>query len=220
MMISNQTERGFTILEVLIATVIIGIGLVAMMAMQVAFLSGTTTARDTTIATALGESMVEQFRMEGGGWNSRNPILTPGQLTQAHTPMLFEGVLVNSGRYGFVSNLGKFPFNHEGLSRDPSTQYANRGIVQTKSSVNGKYCIDARMEFMDGSNNEVIIGQVRVAWPAEKNAPWLGAPPTRPVACSLGRSLDTVIYDSGDFSKAKGDINVVHVPFSIMRRNI
>jgi type IV pilus assembly protein PilV len=78
MMISNQTERGFTILEVLIATVIIGIGLVAMMAMQVAFLSGTTTARDTTIATALGESMVEQFRMEGGGWNSRNPILIPG----------------------------------------------------------------------------------------------------------------------------------------------
>jgi len=216
----KNDKRGFTILEVLIATVIIGIGLVAMMAMQVAFVNGTSTARDTTIATALGESVVEQLRTEGAMWNSRSPAFTPGELTQAQTPMLFTGARTNGGQFAFLSGLGSFPVNHVGITRNPAATYANRTLGKSMSAINGKYCIDARMEFMSGSNDEVIIGQVRVAWPSDKAAPWLGAPVDAPVECSSSDGLNSVIYRNGNFSSALGDINVVHVPFSIKRHTI
>lgn len=207
-------RRGFTILEVLIATAIIGIGLVAMMAMQVAFISGTTTARDMTIGTSVGEMIVERLKTEGTMWTNIS-----GPLTAESNPTLFEGAMIRPNQY--VLLFGGFPVNHEGLPRDPAAPVANQAMVRLKSSVNGKYCADVRMQFMANTNNEVIVGQVRVAWPTDNEAPWLGAPVNQPVRCVTGgQGLNNVIYRNGDMNQPKPEMNLVNIPFSIKRHNL
>lgn len=59
-------NRGFTLLEVLVATVILAIGLLAASAMQTTTLTATTASRNTTLAVQLAEEMVDRIRVDAG----------------------------------------------------------------------------------------------------------------------------------------------------------
>jgi type IV pilus assembly protein PilV len=56
-------EQGFTLLEVLIAVLLIGVGLLAVAGLQTTAIRGNSFARETTLATQLAEEMVERIRV-------------------------------------------------------------------------------------------------------------------------------------------------------------
>ncbi len=58
-------EEGFTLLEVLIALVIVSVGLVAAAGMQSSAIFGNAFAKDTSLAVQLVEEMVERIRING-----------------------------------------------------------------------------------------------------------------------------------------------------------
>ena len=58
----NLKEKGFTILEVLIGVVILGIGLLGLIEMQVAAVTGNTSANLMSVATTLAQDQIEKLR--------------------------------------------------------------------------------------------------------------------------------------------------------------
>jgi len=62
MMSMNLKEKGFTILEVLIGVVILGIGLLGLIEMQVAAVTGNTSANLMSVATTLAQDQIEKLR--------------------------------------------------------------------------------------------------------------------------------------------------------------
>ncbi len=73
-------ESGFTLLEVLVAIVIVSIGLLAVAGMQTTAITGNASARDATIAIQLAEEMVDRIRVNAGD-----------------TPAVYHGLDTNGG---------------------------------------------------------------------------------------------------------------------------
>lgn len=204
-------RRGFTILEVLVAVALMAIGLVAMMALQVAFVGGTTLARDSATAVSIGQSVVEQMRMEATMWTN----VTNQLGSNPNTPTL--NTAFNGGGQGALI-FGGFPVNPDGFAPG-FVRMRTTPLVSARAFVNAKFCVDVRAQPMSNANNGVLVGEVRVAWPSDRGAaPWVGAQP--PVTCVNGGNLDQIIYIGGNVGLPNPDINVVQVPFAIRRHNL
>jgi type IV pilus assembly protein PilV len=67
MTIRNRSSRGFTLLEVLVAILVLSIGLLGLAAMQAFSLKANQSANFRTQATALATMIVERMRAHGGG---------------------------------------------------------------------------------------------------------------------------------------------------------
>lgn len=61
-----KNQKGFSLLEVLVAVVILAVGLLAAASMQTTALTATTTSRNTTLAVQLAEEMVDRIRVNAG----------------------------------------------------------------------------------------------------------------------------------------------------------
>lgn len=61
-----KNQKGFSLLEVLVATVILAIGLLAAASMQTTAMTATTTSKNTTLAVQLAEEMVDRIRVNAG----------------------------------------------------------------------------------------------------------------------------------------------------------
>lgn len=157
-------RQGFTIIEVLIATAILGIGLAAMMGMQVAFVNGSRSASDNQVATAVGQAVVEQLKTEATTWTrNRSP-----NLDEQRHPRLAK--IVSAGEYvhlwrGHPVNADLVPY-HEN-----SEDYINESVYD-RAKVGARYCVDVQARMLENLGNTVIAGQVRVSWPTDGSAPW------------------------------------------------
>ena len=63
-------RRGFTILEVMIALIVMSIGLVALYSLQIVAIDGNVTAQEFTQATGLAERWVEKLRRDSISWTN------------------------------------------------------------------------------------------------------------------------------------------------------
>lgn len=72
----RNTEGGFTLVEVLVASLIFAIGMIAAIAMQYSALGGYANARDVTQATDVGERVIHLLKQESQQWQTRNAINT------------------------------------------------------------------------------------------------------------------------------------------------
>lgn len=197
----RRTERGFTIIEVMIAGLVLAVGLLAMMAMQIAFIQGTTAAHDVSIGTFVGEHTVEKLKGEGVNWNTFTP-----NLGSTNTPML--NLLTSDANIGQWTLLyGGYPITHEAVPSSGAYAVANAD----RRSFNARFCVDARVDWM--VPGRVLVGQVRVTWPTDQKAAWLGDPPG---ACAAGRMTD-VVYPGG---QPANNLNVTYVPFTLRRQNL
>ena len=66
---TEEARAGFTLVEVLVASLLFAIGMMAAMAMQYAALDGYAASRDVTNATELGHRIIEVLRAESQQWN-------------------------------------------------------------------------------------------------------------------------------------------------------
>lgn len=58
----NLKEKGFTLIELMIAMIVLGIGILALIQMQVAAMSGNSSANQMTIATTLAQDQIERLK--------------------------------------------------------------------------------------------------------------------------------------------------------------
>ncbi len=159
----NTSRAGFTILEVLIATVILAIGLSAMMGMQIAFVNGSNSAKDTQMATAIAQSVVEDLKAESATWTrTRSPILDSTRHKRLKKMADAPNVYFNlyDGRPVNPSILPLHAENQDLVDSEP---------VMEKARVGAKYCIDVSGRKL---GETVIVGQVRVSWASNGESPW------------------------------------------------
>lgn len=71
-------QRGFSLVEVLIAMTILAVGLLAVASMQTTAMTANTTSRDGTVAVQMAEEMVERFRVNAGSFPERYNLTTSG----------------------------------------------------------------------------------------------------------------------------------------------
>jgi len=62
MMSMNLKEKGFSLIELMIAMIVLGIGILALIEMQVAAMSGNSSANQMTIATTLAQDQIERLK--------------------------------------------------------------------------------------------------------------------------------------------------------------
>lgn len=84
---NNFNQKGFTLVEVLVAVAIVSVGLLAVASMQSTAIKGNTSARDATIAVQLAEEMIDRIRANAGdapgdynGIDTNNNCTTPAGL--------------------------------------------------------------------------------------------------------------------------------------------
>ncbi len=73
-----RTARGFTLIEVMVATLVFSVGMMAIMSMEFSAISAYKSARDQTIATDLGYRAISLMRAESANWalSSRNAVVS------------------------------------------------------------------------------------------------------------------------------------------------
>jgi prepilin-type N-terminal cleavage/methylation domain-containing protein len=159
----NSSRAGFTILEVLIATVVLAIGLTAMMGMQIAYVNGSNSAKDTQMATAIAQSIAEQLKSEAATWTrNRSP-----QLDSTRHRRLKR--LVDAPNT-YHNVFGGRPVNPNVLPlHEDNEDYVDSSRVNDRARVGARYCIDVQGRKL---TDTVIVGQVRVSWATDGTSPW------------------------------------------------
>ncbi len=84
---NNFNQKGFTLVEVLVAVAIVSIGLLAVASMQSTAIKGNLSTKDATIAVQFAEEMIDRIRANAGdspgnynGIDTNNSCTTPAGL--------------------------------------------------------------------------------------------------------------------------------------------
>lgn len=197
---SVTPRQGFTLMEVLIAAAVLSIGLLAMAALQVVYITSSTTARDSTEATLVAEATIERLKAEGVAWTSRAPTLSVA--TSPNLALSMDDT--NRGRWTRLN--GGLPVNHTGINRSVP------GGEVPRTEINAKYCVEVRADWLQ--QNLSLTGQVRVAWATDG-----GRGQGRPISAngSCVGDLGGAIYLG---NVPNPDVNVVYVPFAIRQYSL
>ena len=90
----NLKEKGFTLIELMIAMVVLGIGILALIQMQVAAMNGNLSANQMTTAMTLAQDEIEQLKRlaltdgaltDNNAGNNANLTSTPNAASLEHT---------------------------------------------------------------------------------------------------------------------------------------
>ena len=147
-------RRGFTVLEIMIAMLVISMGIVALYSMQVVAIEGNVTAQEITQATQLAERWAERMRRESITWTARPPAL-----------------LEPSDDNGDWRDATSEMVNKDFISRTDDPQV-----------IDPRYCIKYRVSTVPRGEADprVLRVDVRVVWPRRDSgiADFLTCPPT------------------------------------------
>ncbi|RAL25070.1 hypothetical protein DL240_02320 [Lujinxingia litoralis] len=73
---TRRTQKGFSLVELLIAMMLLAVGVMATIAMQFVSLGGYTTSREVTGATEMARVVESRLRAEALGWTAATPVNT------------------------------------------------------------------------------------------------------------------------------------------------
>lgn len=146
-------EEGFTLVEVLAALLLFGIGLLGMMAVEIVATKGNMEAQNVTTATTIAEWWMERLRIEALMWNTG-----PADINYTDTPLLYAGgsFRVDNPRdtTGWISVMAAVPGNNP--------RYDKWMRVAASSADPGEFCTQYRLTVLNP--NELLRVEIRVMW--------------------------------------------------------
>lgn len=160
----RETERGFTLIEVLIASVLFAVGMIAAMAMQYTALGGYTSSRDTTNATQVGERVMQVIKAESQKWRGLNDI---GSISN--------GVYQKSGsgywdKASLLSAMDGSPWTWQAVFTQPvDARLSDAGARQYCAYVRGEEITDSSLS-TPGGQTGIFRVQVAVVYPGPNGA--------------------------------------------------
>jgi prepilin-type N-terminal cleavage/methylation domain-containing protein len=152
-MTDRTRERGFTLIEVMAALLIFGIGLLGIMALHIVARKGNNDAQDVTAATVVAEHWMERLRTESTMWNYGS-----ADLTVTRTPMLSP---LGAGADTTGATTGWIPPPQNPLLTRTSEESVRTETDGTEIPM-GEYCTEYRVTTL--IPNQVLRAEVRVMW--------------------------------------------------------
>ena len=153
---TRRKAAGFTIIELLIAIVILSVGFIAVYTMQVLVVEGNINSAQMAEATALGERWVEILRREALRWNAATGFNNCCQLSELMSP----------------ANLNSW---QRPVNNPPCVYPGNAGMVNGENvdvtlanpqhRLDQRYCIWLRGDYVVSTGQRVARVEVRVLWP-------------------------------------------------------
>ena len=148
----DRSEQGFTMAEVMMALLILGIGLLGIMALHIVVRKGNTEAQNVTSATVIAEHWMERLRTESTMWNTG-----PSDLRPDSTPMLYAlggGTTTSGATTGWISHP-----NNPLLTRTMEESSTGGGA---SAQPLGEFCTQYRVTTL--VPDQVLRAEVRVMW--------------------------------------------------------
>lgn len=184
---SKETDRqivggdGFTLIEVMVASLVFAIGMLGVLAMQYTALGGYTFSRDLTGATQVGRRIAEIAQAESQQWRSRDS-------------------LAQTGTVGSVYTTSNGYWNHDSLLQAVvddewawQTVFAEPVDIRLSDAGNRRYCVYLRGgELADpnragaSSSTGIIQMQIAVAFP-DGDGMFPGVSSSRPAGSCSGQ---------------------------------
>jgi type II secretory pathway pseudopilin PulG len=154
-----KASRGYTLVELLIASAVATTGLYASLNMVSYSTRGNTELRDVNAATGLAEHLIATMQAEGAMWVSDIPAETT-PLFLKHLPMPPTAGLASDWQIAQFDTYSKDKrvgdLGNDGLVFDG-------GILQSiPSALSPRFCAHFRVIWVDES---LVRGEVRVTWP-------------------------------------------------------
>ena len=144
---------GFTLVEVMAAILVFGVGLLGIVALHIVARKGNTSAQNLTAATSIAEHWMERLDTESTMWNSG-----PGDLTSTAAPMM-------SALGAGVSTVG----SSTGWVAPPENPLLNREMRQADVDSSsgallspGDYCTQYRLTTLVA--DQLLRAEVRITW--------------------------------------------------------
>ncbi|MDX9721342.1 MAG: prepilin-type N-terminal cleavage/methylation domain-containing protein [Myxococcota bacterium] len=139
-----SARSGFTIIEVLIAVLVMVIGLVGVMAMQVVAIQANGQSRDVSEATAIAEHFATILQQDGSNWQ---------QSGNLGNTIYLQDAIASAGAWFSPYSA---PVNALGLAL-PNLDAGDKAIGRAK------FCVEFNARW--GLANELVSGYVMVYWP-------------------------------------------------------
>lgn len=152
---TRRAHRGFTILEVLIATLVLTIGMIGIFGMQTIAIQANRVAYDTRVATELAETTLERISRDAIEWTGAGNWRSAGYLAQG---MSTTGAWVAPPVAGYTGSQS-LTYNDLGVPQYPSMSPSNARLAER----NSRYCLDYRIDWVRAPRLARV--QVRVTWP-------------------------------------------------------
>ena len=144
---------GFTLMEVLIATLIFSIGMMAVMSMEFSAISAYNASKNRTIATELGYRFISVLRVEAANWSTvRKDMIIDNAVDESSVPIGMNRIYLSPvGTSGMLlGDVLNDPWEWQVLTPDPIDTALN------SFTSNGRYCA-----FMRGDNSTDVFGGVQ-----------------------------------------------------------
>ena len=145
---TTRSARGFTLIEVLVASVLFAIGMLAAMAMQYTALGGFGNSRDVTNAAKVGNRVLNIMRSESQQWVSGS---TPGGTTAVYDDSSDQHTYFNDPLI-------------DGLTWDWKAVFSEPVDVRLTDAGPRRYCAYARGGQMSGTDGLLQV-QIAVVYP-------------------------------------------------------
>lgn len=135
----SSRRRGYTVVEVIMAIAVLGLGAAGVIAMQKATLIGNTNARNLATATTIAQSWIERLRLDAQAWNEA------GGSPDLSTDTLWINTLLSSGTWTSPA-LAKLPGT---LAGAPGADIMSADYVTGESAP--AYCTQIRLTRLTNS---------------------------------------------------------------------
>lgn len=139
----NIVSGGFTLVEVMIATLVFSVGMMAVITMEFSTLRAYTASKDLSVATDVANRTVAMMKLEGANWSQQNL----GALANANPPSLYDA----SGNAPIdINMLGSVVTTPWTWTRATSVPVTERLVRDAQL---GRYCVYVR-----GGTSELALG--------------------------------------------------------------
>lgn len=142
-----KNQKGFTLLEVLVAIVILSIGLLGAAAMQTTAILGNTSAINRTHALGLAEEMVDRIRVNAG-----------------NTPNIYNGINTNGACAGSEPALGDCTQWQARLQTSSLPNAVGTVAVTTDSPISKTATITVIVTWGIGATGSVTFTTIMETW--------------------------------------------------------